>query len=497
MSRSAQQRTAEQFDRDWQHVIDGEFRPASDGGRLDVVYPATGEAFTTAPDGTAEDVEAAIEAARTAFEDWRWTSPSERAGMLEALADRIEAHHDELVELETRENGKPLSQSARDVRAAAKTFRYYAGGIDKFYSDSVSHTRTEVKQKVFEPHGVVGVIIPWNWPPMHTADFAAVALAAGNTVVLKPSPDTPLSSLRIAEFATDILPDGVLNVVSGGTEPGVALTSSPDVDMIAFTGHDRTGEKVLAAAAEHITPTMMELGGKNPAIVFDDANLERTVDGVISSAFFNSGQACSDAERLLLHEDVADAFVERLSAAVEALVVGDGHDDATQIGPMVNELQVEKFDRYLEVATDEGAEVLAQSSLPDDPDLEGGYWVAPTLLGSADQAMRIMQEEVFGPVLAATTFADEAEAVAKANDVDYGLTATIWTEDVGRAHRVASQVEAGVVAVNATGGGGLGMPFGGYKRSGIGRKKDFTETMRQFSQVKTIRIDLTDEPFSL
>lgn len=485
------------FDRAWQLLVDGAFRDASDGERLDVADPTTGEVFASAPDGTEADIDDAVAAASAASDEWKWTDPGDRAAALYRIADRIETHHDELVALETRENGKPLDQSANDVVAAAETFRYYAGGADKFYGDTVEHSPDQVRQKVFEPYGVVGVIVPWNWPPMHTADFLAPALATGNTVVLKPAPDTPLSSLRIAELAADSLPDGALNAVTGGVAPGIRLTSHVDVDMLTFTGSDANGEKVLSAAAENITPTMMELGGKNPAIVFEDADLEKSISGVIASTFYNSGQACSDAERILIQDDVYDEVRDRLAAAVEDLVVGDGFAEATQVGPMANETQVEKFERYLDVAQSEGATILAQAAMPDDASLSAGHWVAPTLLDDVEPDARIAHEEVFGPIAALMPFSDEAEAVELANGVDYGLTASIWTRDVGKAHRVASRVEAGQVAVNATGGGGLGLPFGGYKRSGVGRKKDFTETMREFSTVKAIRIDTTDDAPSL
>ncbi len=485
------------FDREWRMFVGGTFQEADGGERLDVEDPATGAAFATAPDGTVADVDAAVDAATRAADEWGWTDASDRAGMLFEVANRIEAHREEMVALETRENGKPLDQSDNDVVAAAETFRFYAGGADKFYSDTVEHSPEQVRQKVFEPYGVVGIVIPWNWPPMHTADFVAVALATGNTVVLKPAPETPLSSIRIAELAADVLPDGVLNVVTGGVDPGVRLTSHEGVDMLAFTGNDDTGEKVLEAAAGNITPAMMELGGKNPAIVFDDANMDRTVSGVVASTFYNSGQACSDAERILVHEDVYDEFTAALAEEVRSLTVDDGFDEASQIGPMATRAQVEKFDRYLDIAKDDGASVLARAEPPDDPEYADGHWVAPTILDDVLPESRFACEEVFGPIAGLIPFGDESEAIDIANGVDYGLTATIWTENVGRAHRVASRVEAGQVAVNGTGGGGLGLPFGGYKRSGVGRKKDFTETMREFSTMKAIRIDTSEETPSL
>lgn len=483
---------AYEFDREWKLFVDGEFRSGSD--RLPVENPATGEVFAEAAAGGTAEVDDAVAAARSAFEEWQWVDPIDRAAKLREVADAIEAHEEELVMLETAENGKPLYQSRNDVQNAAATFRYYAGGADKFYGDTVSYDPDEMRQTVYEPYGVVGVVIPWNWPPMHTADFTAVALATGNSVVLKPAPDTPLSSLRIAELAQGILPDGLLNVIPGGVEPGVALTTHDDVDKVAFTGSDENGAKVLEATAEDITSAMMELGGKNPAIVFPDADIEKAISGVVRNAFYNGGQACSGTERLLLHEDIADEFRERFATAVEDLVVGDGSDDATQVGPLVNGAQLERVEAAVEASD---RPVLARASTPDDPELEGGYWFPPTVLDEVEPDDDIAQEEVFGPVVAVTTFSDEAEALELANGVEYGLTAAVWTTDHARATSVARRIEAGVVAINNPSRGGLGTPFGGYKRSGMGRKKDFTNTMREFSQVKTIRADLTDDHFSL
>lgn len=486
-----------EFDRAWQMYVDGQFVDATDSSELTVENPATRETVASAPAGTTEDIDNAVAAARASFEEWRWTDPAERGRLLIEVAQAIEDHHDELVELETLENGKPLWQSGNDVKNAAQTFQYYAGGADKFYGDTVEYTPEQVRQTVYEPYGVVGVIIPWNWPPMHTADFAAVALATGNTVVLKPAPETPLSSLRIAELASDILPDGVFNVVTGGIEPGVALTSHDDVDMISFTGSDATGEKVLEAGAEHITPSMMELGGKNPALVFPDANEDQAITGLVRNMCYNSGQACSGTERLLVHEDIYNSFVDRFAAEVAEVIVGPGTADDTQVGPMVNAIQVEKVTSALERALEQGATVVGRAELPTHPDLADGYWVAPTVLKDVDPASDIAQQEVFGPVVAATSFADEEEALELANDVDYGLTSAIWTSDVNRTHRLASRLEAGVVGVNDLSRGGLGLPFGGYKRSGIGRKKDFTNAMREFTQPKSIRMNLTDDLFTI
>ena len=475
----------------WKMLIDGAFVSGDGGASLEVMNPATGEVLGEAPAAGPADVDRAVAAAKEAYRSWRWTPPEQRGAMLYEIARRIREHHDELVDLETWENGKPRVQSARDVTNAERTFRFYAGASDKFYGQTVVDSPTEMRKIVYEPHGVVAVIIPWNWPPMHTADFAALALATGNTVVLKPAPETPLSSLRIAELAADVLPAGVLNVVTGGVEPGVQLVDHPGVDFIAFTGSDLTGEKILAAAAKRIVPTMMELGGKNASILFPDADLDRAVQGMVRSAFFNSGQACSGSERVLVHESIYPTFMERFTSAVAGLHVGEGFDERSIVGPMVSKRQQEKVQGALERATAAGACIPVRAELPSDSRLRGGYWVPPTVVTEAPADAEIMTTEVFGPVAGVLPFADEDEAIAIVNAVDYGLTSGVWTHDLGTAHRMATRIEAGVVAVNRVNTGELGLPFGGYKRSGIGRKKDFLEAMRSFSRVKAIQMDLS------
>jgi aldehyde dehydrogenase (NAD+) len=477
-------------------VIDGELTDAADGETFDVLNPATGEPLAQAPDGKKNDTHAAIDAAREAFANWRETSPEQRGEYLYDVAGVLEAHHDELVELETREMGKPRFQSENDVTNAERITKFYAGAADKFRGETVLDTNEEVLKTVFEPYGVVGIIIPWNWPPIHTAEFAMVAIATGNTVVMKPAPETPLSSLRIAELAADIFPDGVFNVVSGGIEPGAALTEHPGVDKLAFTGNDRTGQIILKSAADNITPAMMELGGKNPAIVFPDANFDKAVSGLIYNAFYNSGQACTNPERLLIHEDIFDEFIDAYTSRVEEIIVGDGMDKHTEVGPLVSEKQRDTVLEFIEDAQKEGATILAQAALPEDPELDGGYYVPPTVFGNIDPGMRIVCEEVFGPIVAPIPFSDEEEAIRLANDTEYGLAASVWTTDVNRAHRVAHNIEAGIMCINHPTRSRQGLPFGGYKKSGMGRKKGLGETMREYTQVKSIQMDLTDETFS-
>lgn len=485
------------IDREWGVFIDGESRRTTGGDRIEVTNPATGERLTDVAAGTAADIDDALAAARDAFEEWRWTDPERRATLLYRVADAIEEHEDELTTLECLENGKPMWQARNDVQVAARRFRFFAGGADKFYGSNVSHTPEQVRTKVYEPYGVVGIIVPWNWPAMHTGDFLAVSLATGNATVMKPAPNTPTTSLRMAELADEILPDGLVNVVPGGVEPGAALSGHEDVDIVAFTGSDANGAKVMESAAKNITPVMAELGGKNPAIVFPDADLEKSAQTAVANSFFNSGQACTNPERLLLHEDVYDEFLGLVTEQVEDFVLGDGREEDTEIGPQATPEQVQKFQKYLDVAVEEGATIHAQASLPDDPGLSDGYFAPPTVLTDVEPDMRIAQEEVFGPLVGVQSFTSEEEAVEVANDVQYGLSAAIYTQDLERAHRVASRIEAGIVGINHPSLTWQGLPFGGYKRSGVGRKNDFEEAMHEFVQAKSIEIDMSDEALSL
>lgn len=488
---------ADGFDRDWQLFVDGSFVEGAGSETIPVRNPATGTVFTEVPKGTPEDIDSAVAAADDAADGLAAMTPRSRGDLLHELVDVIEDHADELARLEVAENGKPMNQARSDVESAIERVRYYAGGADKFFGDAVLDSTEEVQKKVFEPLGVVGIVIPWNWPLVNSIDFAAVAIAAGNATVVKPAPETPLSALRAAELLGDRLPDGALNVVTGRDEAGASLVEHSDVDKVAFVGNDQTGEHILRSLAENITPAMMELGGKNAAVVFPDADLDRAADGVVKSSFKNNGEACSGSERLLVHEDIYDEFVATVREKVDAVTVTEGTAEDCQVGPLISREHLDRVTEKVDRAVDQGAEVLAQADLPDEADLQDGYWFPPTLLGGVDRGDDIMQEEVFGPVLAAMPFADESEALELVNGTEYGLSAYLWTSDLQRAHRLAAQVEVGKVSVNSPSGGRLGVPHGGQKRTGFGRKNDFAETMREFTEPKGLLIDLSDDDISL
>lgn len=477
--------------------VDGAFIDSSNETVLEVINPATREVIGKAPDGTAADIDTAIAAARRAFEQFKSTTPYERMNLLLEFANRVEQAADELANLETLENGKPLTQSYGDVSAGVQAARYYAGAADKLYGDSVTATAEWNATKVYEPRGVIGVIIPWNWPPMHVVEFISPAVAAGNAVVMKPAPETPLSALRIAEIVDDIFPSGLVNVVTGGVAPGVALTNHPDINKLIFTGNDETGEDVLEAAAKNITPVMAELGGKNPSIIFEDAAIDRAVNGSIGAAFYNCGQSCINTERILVQDTIYDEFLESFCQSVEGLVVDDGFNEASQVGPLINRSQYEKVTDAISTGREEGATIAAESDTPSDPQLRDGFWVPPTVLSDVTPEMSVVRNEIFGPVTVVLPFETEAEAIAQANDTEYGLSAVIWTENLSRAHRVASEIDAGIIAVNNSNGAQFGLPFGGFGRSGYGKKKDFDEALREYTRAKSIRIDLTESDLSL
>jgi acyl-CoA reductase-like NAD-dependent aldehyde dehydrogenase len=473
--------------RDWPAIIDGQ--AVWTGASFCVEEPATGEMLATVASCTQEDVAHAIAAAHRAFqEDWRWRTARERGGLLQAAAQLMRIHRDELGRLETLETGKPLDQAVGfDMVAAADAFALYGGLAESLAGQAIPQGPI-LSYTIMEPYGVVGVILPFNWPPIHLAVKIAPALAAGNTVVVKPAEQAPLTVLRVAEMLNEIFPAGVINVVPGdGSVAGRVLVADERVRKLTFTGSTATGRVVLRSAAENLTPATLELGGKNPLIVFDDADIALATEGAVEGMFFNQGEACTAASRIFVHEPVMHEFLARFSVAVGRLKVGDGLDRDTDLGPMVTRAQQQRVLDYVRVGLAEGARILVQGEVPDDPRLRGGFFVAPTVLVDVKPQMRVAREEIFGPVVVVMPFTDEDEAIALANGSEYGLVAAVYTRDMVRAQRIARKFDSGVVFVNNYNRGFLGTPFGGVGSSGYGREQAVT-TINEFAQPKTVRV---------
>lgn len=455
--------------------------------RFVVDNPATGKPLAVVQGGGEAEVDSAVRAAHRAWEDhWRWLPARERSKLLMEAARVVGERRAELAELECRENGKPLLQAFIDVEVCISLFEYFASisanlpGI--FLDLGPVHCTGWL-----EPYGVAGGILPFNWPPIHVAGKAAPALAVGNTVVLKPGDQAPLTVLRIVELLEEIFPGDVLHAVPGpGATAGAALASHPLVHKLSFTGSSATGAAVLRLAAENLTPALLELGGKNPLLIFTDADLDAAVAGAVEGAFFNKGEACTAASRILVQDTVHDEVVSRLAGAVEHMRTGDGADPATHIGPLVSRQQQRRVLDYIELGKNEGAVVAAQGRLPEDPRLAGGFFVPPTLFTDVRPDMRIAREEIFGPVACVIPFTDEDEAVSIANGTDYGLVAAVYTGSQERAMRLARRLHAGMIYVNNYFRGGVGAPFGGVKASGFGREH-CAQTFYEYGWIKTVR----------
>ena len=456
--------------------------------QFSVENPATGAVITRVQGGGMEQVDAAVRAAHAAFDkDWRHRPASERGPLLVQCATLLEQHADELAALESLENGKPIADAkVQDISFLVGVFRFFGSLVDKlpseFYDKGNIYTSV-----VLEPFGVVGAIIPFNWPPIHTGGKVAAALAVGNTIVIKPSEQAPLVILRIVELINTILPPDVVQIVAGvGPEVPQALTAHPLVKKVTLTGSTKAGSEVAKTAAVDITHVTLELGGKNPFLVFNDADLDRAVRDALEGAFFNKGEACTASSRLLVQSGIHDVFVERLAAGVRALKTGDGADPTTHVGPCVTKAQKDKVLDYIRVGEDEGATLAAQGKLPSDPRLANGFYVPPTMFTGVTRDMRIAVEEVFGPVVTVTKFETEDEAVSIANESEYGLMCGIYSRDSERAFRVARRIDTGMVMMNNYFRGILGTPFGGVKKSGYGREHAI-ETLKDYGTVKMIR----------
>lgn len=471
--------------------INGEFVDSADGGALEVTDPHDGSVIAVAAEAREADVDRAVAAAADAFPAWSGLAASQRGRLLTGLADAIEAHADELALLETRDTGHPLRDtSLLDVPRTAATFRYFGGMADKVMGSVVPVEPGFLNYVLREPLGVVGQIVPWNFPLMFTSWKMGPALASGNTVVLKPSELTPLSALRIAELADDVgFPPGVINIVPGyGSSAGRRITEHPGIAKVSFTGSTAVGRSVVTASAGNLKRVHLELGGKGANIVFADADLDAALHGAAFAIFHNQGQACIAGSRLLVQESVADDFVARLVALAESIRVGDPKDGATQMGPLTSPLHRDRVAAYVDAAEQDGGTVMTGGAPPSDPALGAGCYFLPTVVAASPRA-RVAQEEVFGPFLTVLRFKDTDEALRIAADTDYGLGAGLWTRDLSRAHHVARQLRSGMVWINSYKRVSPGSPFGGFGQSGYGREMGF-EAIHEYTEAKSVWVNV-------
>lgn len=472
------------------HFYGGAWHPPKSGRMKPVVSPADGAIIGEAPDGASDDVDAAVAAAKAGFAVWSRIPPLERAAMLRNVANIIRAHGAELALLDAVDGGNPIAELKKDVGAAAFLFDYFAGLVTEMKGDSIPMGPDSVNFSVREPFGVVARLVAFNHPFMFTAGKAAAPLAAGNSVIMKPPEQAPLSSLLFAELIAGALPPGVFNVVTGGAEVGAALSSNKGVAMIGLIGSVPTGRAVMRAASESIKPVIFELGGKNALIAYPDADPDAVAQAMVDGMNFTwCGQSCGSTSRAFLHADIHDSVIEAARQKIKSYRPGLPTDPATTMGAIISKAQYDKVLSFIAAGKEAGATVVCGGGPPDDARLQKGFFVEPTVFAGVTQQMRIASEEIFGPVLSVLSWNDEVQMLSDVNSVEYGLTCAIWTNDLLRAHRVAKEVQAGFVWINEVSKHFFGAPFGGYKQSGIGREECLEELLA-FTQEKHIHINL-------
>ena len=480
--------------REYGLFINGEPAEPASGELRELVEPATGEPLAKVAVANEADVDRAVEAARAALEgDWAKTPPTERSRLLHALADALVANRKELAELEARNVGKAISSVKAELAQAVENFRFYASAIASIAGRSNPVGGSLLFYSLKEPVGVCGQIVPWNYPLMMTTWKLAPALAAGCTVVLKPDSATPLSALRMAELASEVgFPPGTINIVPGpGPVVGAHLVRHPGVEKIAFTGSTATGSEIMRLASDGIKRLILELGGKSPNLVFADANLADAIPSSVWSIYYSAGQSCEARSRVLVEKPAYDDFVSRFSEAAATLKLGDPLDPETQVGSLISTEHRDRVHGYVEAGRDEGAEVVTGGEATEGK----GAFYPPTVLAQVDNSMKVAQEEIFGPVVTVIPFEDEKDAARIANDVRYGLMATVWTGDPARGHRLARRIKAGTVGINMPYTAFPGIPFGGYKQSGFGRELGL-ETLDAYLETKSVIVSTSPKPFN-
>ena len=476
-------------------MIGGASVDAADGQTFDVVNPATATVIATAPLGGREDVDRAVAAARKAFDDrkgWASWAAGKRGRTLSKLAALIKQHSEELAQLETANVGKPIGGSRGEVVGASLVFDYYAGAANKLFGQTIPVSKPGLDLTIREPIGVVGLIVPWNFPILMASWKVVPALAAGNTAILKPASYSPLTAIRLGELALEAgIPAGVLNVVTGpGGTAGASIAAHEGIGKVAFTGETTTGQEIMRLASNNVKKVSLELGGKSPNIVFADADLEKFAKESPYSVFDNCGQDCCARSRILVERSVHDRVVELFAAATRNVKVGDPTDEATEVGTLVSEKQRQRVKDYIEIGLSEGASIVVGGVAPDDPALAGGAYLMPTVFDGVGNDMRIAREEIFGPVVSVIAFDSEEEAVRLANATPYGLSGSVWSRDIGKALRTAKAVQAGNISVNSNSSVHTEAPFGGYKMSGVGRELGMS-ALDLYTETKNVFIDLS------
>ena len=475
-----------------QLFINNEWREPAGGKTIEVVNPATEEVIAEVASAEQGDVDAAVAAARAAFDGpWSKLSARERGRLVWKIGEKLIEKVDEIARLETLHNGKPIFESRHiEVPAAAECFQYFAGWADKIHGETIPVKGNFLTYTLREPVGVVAAIVPWNFPLLLTAWKVAPALACGNTVIIKPASQTPLTALALAEIAHEAgLPPGVLNVITGpGSRVGRMIVEHPGIDKIAFTGDTSTGKGIMKGSADTLKRITLELGGKSPNIVFPDADLDAALRGATTGIFYGKGEVCAAGSRLLVDKSIKSEFIEKVAARAKKMVPGDPMDPKTRLGAISSKKQLENDLRYIELANKEGAQLVAGGGRADIGTGKG-YFLQPTVFDGVTREMTIAREEIFGPVLAAIEFGDVDEAIASANDSTYGLAAAVWTKDIKKAHYVARKLQAGTVWINTYNVYDTAAPFGGYKQSGFGREMSM-HALEHYTQVKSVWVDL-------